>query len=205
MESKEEESKLDVSDAKLSPSEDLNDLHPLVSSFLEFSYGSELSDVADEWISRHYEEGGFAHKAAYEADGSGHPMNWSTLHTEYCEALDGKLQKFCKDNGTDARELFALLEEAMEMNEHVQDALPNFVKLTSYEHFCSQMESFATADDKKEEAQELASGGDDPWSGEWRGLYNFDSRKRDKHLQVRGRASEATASEESQGQSLLTY
>ncbi|GMI32363.1 hypothetical protein TrCOL_g227 [Triparma columacea] len=180
MECKEEESKLDVSDAK-TVSDEFDELDPIVGAFLEFSYGEDLSNVAENWISDHALSGGFEKKSQYEADGSGHPMAWSTLHKEYCEAIDVKLQAFCEDNGTTAARLFEALEEAME-NDEVADALPGFVKLTSYEHFVAQMESHATADDKREEARELERQGADPWSGEWRGLYEFETRKRDKHL-----------------------
>jgi hypothetical protein len=180
MESKDEESKLDISDAKAGP-DDFDGIDPIVGSFLEFSYGQDLSDVAEDWITEHASAGGFDKKSQYEEDGSGHPISWSNLHREYCEAIDGKLEAFCEENGTTAAKLFEALEEAME-NEEVADALPGFVKLTSYEHFCSQMESHATAEDKLEEAQEMARAGTDPWSGEWRGLYDFETRKRDKHL-----------------------
>ena len=41
----------------------------------------------------------------------------------------------------EVEELFELLEESIELNKAVGDAMPHFVKLCSYEHFCVQMEA----------------------------------------------------------------
>jgi hypothetical protein len=45
------------------------------------------------------------------------------------------------------------------------------------------MESAATLSTFVEDAAERsAPSDDDPWSGEWHGLFNFDKKKRDQHL-----------------------
>ena len=151
-ESKEEDSKeVDGDDA-------LSDLDPIVEAFLNFSYSSSLGDIADSFVKENAEEAGFSERTRYDESGEGHPLSWSQLHREYCERIDCELTSFCSDNGVAMNELFEKLEEVLETNKHVADALPGFVKLTSYEHFCSQMESQATLAQIKEEAEDLGGG-----------------------------------------------
>jgi len=143
-------------------------LDPIVEAFLEFSYSTSLGECADDFVQDHAKKAGFANKSRYEKNGEGHPLSWSALHSEYCDSIDKELTTFCNDQNVDAKELFEKLEEAIGLNKAVADALPGFVKLTSYEHFCAQMESQATMSMVKEEAEDLGSeGSDDYFSGEW--------------------------------------
>eukprot|EP00520_Triparma_pacifica_P018977 CAMPEP_0118645920 /NCGR_PEP_ID=MMETSP0785-20121206/7766_1 /TAXON_ID=91992 /ORGANISM="Bolidomonas pacifica, Strain CCMP 1866" /LENGTH=327 /DNA_ID=CAMNT_0006537851 /DNA_START=62 /DNA_END=1042 /DNA_ORIENTATION=+ len=179
-----DESKFDEDDgAKEEVSSDLADLDPVVEAFLNFSYSTSLGEIAEEFIREHAKDAGFENKTKFDASGEGHPLSWSGLHNDYCNSIDKELTTFCKEQGVEMSELFEKLEEVMETNKHVADALPGFVKLTSYEHFCTQMESQATLSQVKEEAEDLKGDDiEDMFSGEWKGLFNFDSKKRDAHL-----------------------
>ncbi|GMI30340.1 hypothetical protein TeGR_g6814, partial [Tetraparma gracilis] len=159
------------------------ELAPLVTAFLEFSYGTDLQGKTEAFIADNAESAGFKDKTRMEESGEGHPLKWSSLHNEFVETVDKELTEFCEENNVDPRDLFEELEAAMTSSKDVADALPGFVKLTSYEHFCSQMESAATLSTFVEDAAERsAPSDDDPWSGEWHGLFNFDKKKRDQHL-----------------------
>jgi hypothetical protein len=108
------------------------ELAPLVTAFLEFSYGTDLQGKTEAFIADNAESAGFKDKTRMEESGEGHPLKWSSLHNEFVETVDKELTEFCEENNVDPRDLFEELEAAMTSSKDVADALPGFVKLTSY-------------------------------------------------------------------------
>ena len=165
-------------------------LPSLVTAFLEFSYSSELADVAKTFIGEHAEDSGFKLKSELDSSGAGHPLQWSVLHSQYCDVIDFELREFCKSQSCPPNELKQQIEDALASSKTLTDALPGFVKLCSYNHFCEQMEAHACLDQTKYNAAELSVsdgvGGGELFNGEWSGMYNFNPTDRDLYYQELG-------------------
>ena len=177
---------LEESEGPLTPQHSLS---PVITAFLEFSYSNELANTANDFINDHAEAHGFERVKELEASGEGHPLIWFDIYSQYCDAIDSELQEFCSIQGIIANDLFEQLEFSLSSSETLVDALPGFVKLCSYHHFCDQMEAQATLAQVRYNAAELAVSNTntnpdrpDYFSGEWKGLYNFKSAERDQYF-----------------------
>ena len=165
-----------------------NILSPLIVAFLDFSYSTALSNVADRFVINYSEGNGFELMRELEASGEGHRLIWLDLHAQYCDVIDSELQEFCHIQNCTAIELFQQLEDSLSISKTLTDALPGFVKLCSYHHFCEQMEAQATLDQVRYNARELkvSNARQNYFNGEWRGYYNFDIKHRDVYLKELG-------------------
>jgi hypothetical protein len=128
------ESKNDDATPEESKDDDVefDQLPPVLSAFLEFSYSTDLQGKTEAFIADYAERAGFKDKTALEESGEGHPHEWMSLHGEFLETVDKELSEFCKEHSMDPRDLFELLEEFTEKSKDVADAVPGFVKLTTY-------------------------------------------------------------------------